>query len=84
MSDTEGSSSQASEQLLYQLSDEETEDFIDSVFQPYQDEPLASEEEVDESDDEDDEDGIPFARLEARFENRDPVNNWYVLIVSIS
>lgn len=73
MSDTEDSGSS-------RTSDESEEEFgvenvIENMFQPYQYEPLASQDESD-ADDEDDEDGIPFATLEARSENRDPVTNW--------
>ncbi len=46
---------------------------------PYQDEPVANAEEVDNTDDEEDEedeDGIPAATLEARYENRVSVDTW--------
>lgn len=50
---------------------------VNSIVQPYQDEPIADlqGDEIEE-DDEDDEDGIRFTVLESRFENQETVSNW--------
>ena len=55
----------------------EAEGSVNSIVQPYQDEPIADlqEDEIEEED-EDDEDGIRFAVLESRFENKETVSNW--------
>ena len=58
----------------------EAEGSVNSMVQPYQDEPIADlqgDEIVEE--DEDDEDGIRFTVLESRFENQETVSNWYVI-----
>ncbi|XP_031549295.1 uncharacterized protein LOC116286850, partial [Actinia tenebrosa] len=75
MSDTDDSaSSRASGESEVES---EAENFVDNIFQPYQHEPLASQDEYEnDENDEHDEDGIPYATLEARVENRDPVSNW--------
>ena len=55
----------------------EAEGSVNSMVQPYQDEPIADlqgDEIVEE--DEDDEDGIRFTVLESRFENQETVSNW--------
>ena len=51
---------------------------VPAGFEPYQDEPLASssDENQDGDDEEEDIDGIPLETLEARFENRQPVDEW--------
>lgn len=59
----------------------EAEGSVNSIVQPYQDEPIANLQgdentEIEEEDDEDDEDGICFAVLESRFENQETVSNW--------
>ena len=81
MSDSESNSSQSLSDTEDESSYIEKEDvgIVNSIIQPYQDEPLAvsrdsSGEDVDDG--EDDEDGIPFATLEARYEKRQPVNVW--------
>lgn len=50
---------------------------VNSIVQPYQDEPIADlqGDEIEE-DDVDDEDGIRFTVLESRFENQETVSNW--------
>ena len=55
----------------------EVEGSVNSIVQQYQDEPIADlqEDEIEEED-EDDEDGIRFAVLESRFENKETVSNW--------
>ena len=58
----------------------EAEGSINSIIQPYQDEPIADLQgdentEIEEDDDED-EDGI---RLAVRFENQETVSNWYAI-----
>ncbi|KXJ08929.1 uncharacterized protein LOC110248089 [Exaiptasia diaphana] len=74
-SDTDETGSIASD---LRTEDETDETVIDSIFQPYQYEPLADVDESngDGSGEEDDEDGIPFASLEARSENNIPVGSW--------
>ena len=58
----------------------EAEGSVNSIVQPYQDEPIADlqgdENTEIEEEDEDDEDGIRFAVLESRFENQETVSNW--------
>ena len=55
----------------------EAEGSVNSIVQPYQDEPIADlqGDEIEEED-EDDKDGIRFADLESRFENKETVSNW--------
>ena len=58
----------------------EAEGSVNSIVQPYQDEPIADlqgdENTEIEEQDEDDKDGIRFAVLESRFENQETVSNW--------
>jgi len=56
----------------------EAEGSINSIVQPYQDDPIANLQERDENEeaDVDDEDGIPSAVLESRIENKGTVSNW--------
>ncbi|KAJ7323712.1 hypothetical protein OS493_020422 [Desmophyllum pertusum] len=79
-SDDELSTSASSSSDVASLhSEEEGEGSINSIVQPYQDEPLAdlpADEDTQEEDDEDDEDGIRFATLEARFNNKESVRDW--------
>ena len=49
---------------------------VNSIVQPYQDEPIADLQGDEIEDDEDDEDGIRFTVLESRFENQETVSNW--------
>ena len=60
------------------LEEEEGEGSFNSMVQPYQDEPIIDIENEEDAteDDEDDEDGIPFATLESRFEDKESVRNW--------
>jgi len=56
----------------------EVEGSVNSIVQPYQDEPIADlqgDDEVEE-DDEDNKNGIRFAVLESRFESKETVSNW--------
>ena len=56
----------------------QAEGSFNSIVQPYQDEPIADVQEGDEigeEEEEDDEDGMRFAILESRFENKETVSN---------
>ena len=61
----------------------EAEGSFNSIVQPYQDGPIADVQEGDEigeeEEEEDDEDGMRFAILESRFENKETVSNYQVI-----
>ena len=77
-------------QTLSEPEEEEMEEEHDNVqvifsqIEPYQDEPLAEDDntgernEVDEEAEEADEDGLTPTVLEARYEREIPVNSWFV------
>ena len=62
------------------VSEEEGEDIevVYSQYTPYQDEPLAEDDEEDDQDKEVDLDGLSPAVLESRFERTVAVNSWFV------
>lgn len=62
------------------VSEEEGEDIevVYSQYTPYQDEPLAEDDEEDDQDEEVDLDGLSPAVLESRFERTVAVNSWFV------
>ncbi|KAK3748684.1 hypothetical protein QZH41_018980 [Actinostola sp. cb2023] len=78
------SSSETDEKSSY--IDEEDVGTVNTVIQPYQDEPLRVTYESDEDEvvdtDEDDDDRIPFATLEARYEKREPVSVWLLRAIA--
>ena len=47
---------------------------VESIFMPYQDEPLADAEDSSDESEEDDEDGLSPATLERRYDKTDPFN----------
>ena len=62
------------------VSEEKGEDIevVYSQYTPYQDEPLAEDDEEDDQDEEVDLDGLSPAVLESRFERTVAVNSWFV------
>ena len=62
------------------VSEEEGEDIevVYSQYTPYQDEPLAEDDEEEDQDEETDVDGLSPALLESRFERTVAVNSWFV------
>ena len=62
------------------VSEEEGEDIevVYSQYTPYQDEPLAEDDEEDDQDEEVDLDGLSPAVLESRFERTVAVNSWFI------
>ena len=62
------------------VSEEEGEDIevVYSQYTPFQDEPLAEDDEEDDQDEEVDLDGLSPAVLESRFERTVAVNSWFV------
>ena len=62
------------------VSEEEGEDIevVYSQYTPYQDEPLAEDDEEDDQDEEVDLDGLSPSVLESRFERTVAVNSWFV------
>lgn len=62
------------------ISEEEDEDIevVYSHYTPYQDEPLAEDDEEEDQDEEVDVDGLSPAVLESRFERTVAVNSWFV------
>ncbi len=75
---SEASAASNSEDNVSVRSEEELEDIgdIPTSFEPYQCEPLASSDDIQGVDNEEDIDGLPLERLEARFKNRKPVDEW--------
>ena len=79
-SETSAFSESSSNEEDIDVSEEEGEDIevVYSQYTPYQDEPLAEDDEEDDQDEEVDLDGLSPAVLESRFERTVAVNSWFV------
>eukprot|EP00795_Rhopilema_esculentum_P009915 gene9915-18518_t len=66
------------EEILLDVSEEILEDGnVETIFQPYQDDPLASSSDEDDGEnDEADIDTIPLQTLEERFDRKQAVDDW--------
>ena len=79
-SETSAFSESSNNEEVIDASEEEGEDIevVYSQYTPYQDEPLAEDDEEDDQDEEVDLDGLSPAGLESRFERTVAVNSWFV------